>query len=170
MPAAEPGPEWVLLSTGAGARKELLRHGIHSDETGLVTEVWEPMVDHVRVHPLGGHPKERQIGGCSRSTELAIVALKRSWRQIFRWKTGRRAENGKWPGVEVITVAPDSRAVGTAQHRRHRTIDPQCLRKSPLRRGAIFALTENVASPVHAGQDRVVPRSLSREGPASGLS
>ena len=110
----------------------------------------EPMVDHVRVHPLGGHPKERQIGGCSRSTELAIVALQRSWRQMFRWKTGRRAENGKWPGVEVITVAPDSRAVGTAQHRRHRTIDPQCLRKSPLRRGGIFALTENVAPPVHA--------------------
>src|SRR5258708_3934918 len=66
MPAAEPGPEWVLLSTGAGtraktdsdrelveaarsawpkvlahARKELSRHGIRSDETGLVTEVWE---------------------------------------------------------------------------------------------------------------------------------
>jgi hypothetical protein len=122
----------------------------------------EPMVDHVRVHPLGGHPKERQIGGCSRSTELAIVALKRSWRQIFRWKTGRRAENGKWPGVEVITVAPDSRAVGTAQHRRHRTIDPQCLRKSPLRRGGIFALTENVASPVHAEPRQLFQRWFSR--------
>ena len=66
MPAAEPGPEWVLLSTGAGtrantgsdrelieaarsawpkvlahARKELSRHAIHSDETGLVTEPGE---------------------------------------------------------------------------------------------------------------------------------
>ena len=72
MPAAEPGPEWVLLSTGAGtraktaldhelveaarsawpkvlahARKELLRHGIHSDETGLVTEVWEGVLQSV---------------------------------------------------------------------------------------------------------------------------
>ena len=127
----------------------------------------EPMVDHVRVHPLGGHPKERQIGGCSRSTELAIVALQRSWRQMFRWKTGRRAENGKWPGVEVITVAPDSRAVGTAQHRRHRTIDPQCLRKSPLRKGGIFALTENVAPPVHAEprQLRLNHRMLIPTGP-----
>ena len=72
MPAAEPGPEWVLLSTGAGtraktapdhelveaarsawpkvlahARKELSRHGIHSDETGLVTEVWEGVLQSV---------------------------------------------------------------------------------------------------------------------------
>jgi DNA-directed RNA polymerase specialized sigma24 family protein len=72
MPAAEPGPEWVLLSTGAGtraktapdhelveaarsawpkvlahARKELSRHGIRSDETGLVTEVWEGVLQSV---------------------------------------------------------------------------------------------------------------------------
>ena len=77
----------------------------------------EPMVDRAEAHPLGGHPKEGPTGGCSRSTELAIVALKRSWRQLFRWKTGRRAENGKWPGLEVTTAAHDSRAVGTAQHR-----------------------------------------------------
>jgi hypothetical protein len=110
----------------------------------------EPMVDRAEASPLGGHPKAGPNGGCSRSTELAIVALKRSWRQIFRWKTGRQSENGKWPGLEVTTAAPDSRAVGTAQHQSHRTIDPQCLRKSPPRRGGIFALTENVASPVHA--------------------
>jgi DNA-directed RNA polymerase specialized sigma24 family protein len=72
MPAAEPGPEWVLLSTGAGtraktaldhelieaarsawpkvlahARKELSRNGIHSDETSLVTEVWEGVLQSV---------------------------------------------------------------------------------------------------------------------------
>ena len=110
----------------------------------------EPMVDRTGAPPLGGHPQQGPTGGCSRSTELAIVALKRSWRQIFRWKTGRRAENGKWRGLEVTTAAQDSRAVGTAQHQSHRTIDPQCLKKSPPLRGGIFALTENVASPFHA--------------------
>ena len=75
----------------------------------------EPMMDRAGAHLLGGHFQEGQTGGCSRSTELAIVALKRSWRQIFRWKTGRRAEKGKWPGSDVTTAAHDSRAVGTAQ-------------------------------------------------------
>jgi hypothetical protein len=81
----------------------------------------EPMVDCAGALPLGGHPKAGPNGGCSRSTELAIVALERSWRQICRWKTRRRAENGKWPGFEVTTAAHDSRAVGTAQHQSHRT-------------------------------------------------
>src|SRR5215469_1196344 len=110
----------------------------------------EPMVDRAGAPPLGGHPKAGPNGGCSSSTELAIVALQRSWRQICRWKTRRPAENGKWPGFEVTTAAHDSRAVDTAQHQSHRTIDPLCLGKSPSRRGGIFALTENVASPVHA--------------------
>jgi hypothetical protein len=114
----------------------------------------EPMVDR-------GHPKGGQTGGCSRSTEMAIVALKRSWSPIFHWKTGRRAEKGKWLGFEVTTAAHDSRAVSTAQHQSHRTIDPQCLKKSPPRRGGIFALTGNVASPFHAeprqGTDRRMP-------------
>ena len=110
----------------------------------------EPMVYRAGVHSLAGHHQARQTGRCSRSTELAIVALKRSWRQIFRWKTGRRAENSNWPAWEMTTAAHDSRAVGTACHQSHRTIDPQCLTKSPPRRGGIFALTKNVASPVHA--------------------
>jgi len=118
----------------------------------------EPMVDCAGALPLGGHHKAGQTGGCSRSTELAIVALQRSWRQLFRWKTGRRAENGKWPGLEVTTAPPDSRAVGTAQHQSHRTIDPQCLRKSPPRRGGIFALTKNVASPFHAEPRQIMLR------------
>ena len=110
----------------------------------------EPMIDCAGVHSLRGHHKAGQTGGCSRSSALAIVALKRSWRQLFRWKTGRRAENSKWPAFEVTTAAHDSRAVGTAQHQSHRTIDPQCLKKSPPRRGGIYALTENVSSPFHA--------------------
>ena len=110
----------------------------------------EPMVDCAGAHPLGGHHQAGPNRGCPRSTELASVALKRSWRQIFRWKTGRPAEKAKWPGFEVTTAAHDSRAVGTAWHQSHRTIDPQCLKKSPPRRGGIYALTENVVSPFHA--------------------
>jgi hypothetical protein len=110
----------------------------------------EPMIDCAGAHALGGHPKQEPTGGCSRSTELTIVVLERSWRHVFRWKTGQRAENGKPPAFEVTTAAHDSRAVATAQHQSHRTIDPQCLKKSPPRRGGIYALTENVSSPFHA--------------------
>src|ERR1022692_2714586 len=110
----------------------------------------EPMIGRAGAHPLGGHPKQGPTGGCSRSTELTIVVLKRSWRQTFRWKTGRQAEKAKCPGFEVTTAAHDSRAVGTALHQSHRTIDPQCLKNSPPRRGGIYALTKNVPSPFHA--------------------
>jgi hypothetical protein len=110
----------------------------------------EPMIDRVGAHAFGGHPKPEPTGGCSRSTELTIFVLKRSWRQDFRWKTERQTEKAKRPGFEVITAAHDSHAVGTAQHQSHRTIDPQCLKKSPPRRGGIYALTENVSSPFHA--------------------
>lgn len=113
----------------------------------------EPMVDRAGAHPLGGHHKAGQTGGCSRSSELAIVALKRSWRQIFRWKTERPAKKTKWPGFAVTTAAQDSRAVGTAWHQSHRTIDSQCLTKSPPRRGGINALTENVALHFTLNQD-----------------
>jgi hypothetical protein len=115
----------------------------------------EPMIDRAGVHPLGGHPKEG--GGCSRSTDLAIVALKRSRRQIFHWKTGRRAENRKWHGFAVTTAAHDSRAVGTAQHQSHRTIDPQCL-ENPRPEGAESTLTENAASPFQAEPTKRAPR------------
>ena len=110
----------------------------------------EPRIGRAGAHPLGGHPKQGPTGGCSRSSELTIVVLKRSWRQTFRWKTGRQAEKAKCPGFEVTTAAHDSRAVGTALHQSHRTIDPQCLKKSPPRRGGIYALTKNVPSPFHA--------------------
>ena len=110
----------------------------------------EPMINRAGAHPLGGHPKQGPTGGCSRSTELTIVVLKRSWRQNFHWKTGRWAEKAKCSSFEVTTAARDSRAVGTALHQSHRTIDPQCLKKSPPRRGGIYALTKNVPSPFRA--------------------
>src|ERR1700691_3864212 len=114
----------------------------------------EPMIDRAGAHPPSGHPKQGPPGGCYSSTEVAIVALKRSWRQIFPWKTRRQAENGKRPGLEGTTAAHDSRTVRTAQHQSHRTIDPQCLKKSPPRRGGIYALTENVALHFTLNQDR----------------
>jgi len=61
----------------------------------------EPMVDRAGTHLLGGDPNEGLTGGCSRSTELPIVALKRSWRQIFRWETERRVEKRIWSGLAV---------------------------------------------------------------------
>ena len=109
----------------------------------------EPMVDRAGDHLLGGHPNEGLTGRCSRSTELPIGALNRSWRQIFRWETGRRVEKRIWPGLAVTTEAQASRAVGTARHMSHRTIDPQCL-ENPRPEGAEPTLTENVASPFHA--------------------
>jgi len=127
----------------------------------------EPMIDCAGVHSLRGHHKAGQTGGCSRSTASAIVALKRSWRQLLRWKTGRRAENGKWPGLDVTTAAPDSRAVGTAQHQSHRTIDPQCLKKSPPRRGGIYALTKNVALHFTLNQDNSTEHHRHRSKPQS---
>jgi len=113
--------------------------------TGLI----EPMVDRAGAHLLSGHPNEGLTGRCSRSTELPIGALNRSWRQIFRWETGRRVEKRIWPGLAVTTEAQASRAVGTARHMSHRTIDPQCL-ENPRPEGAEPTLTENVASPFHA--------------------
>jgi hypothetical protein len=121
----------------------------------------EPMIDRAGAHPLGGHPKQGPTGGCSRSTELTIVVLKPILaRQNSRWKTGRPAEKAKCPGFEVTTAAHDSRAVGTALHQSHRTIDPQCLKKSPPRRGGIYALTENVSSPFHAEPTHTLTLSL----------
>ena len=58
---------------------------------------------------------------------MTTVALKRSWRQIVRGKQGD-GQNGKWPGFEVPTVVYDCRAVSTARHQSHWTIDPQCLK------------------------------------------
>jgi hypothetical protein len=109
----------------------------------------EPMIDCAGVHALGGHPKSGLTGGCSRSTRLAIVALKRSLRHMFRWKTRRQVERATSPGFELTTVAHGLCAVGTTQTTNHRTIDPQCL-ENPRPAGAESTLTDNAASPFHA--------------------
>jgi DNA-directed RNA polymerase specialized sigma24 family protein len=113
MPAAEPGPEWVLLSTGAGARaktasdrelveaarsawpkvlaharKELSRHGIRSDETGLVTEVWEGVLQSV------SQTLERMKGRRREITDLEAYLLGTFYHRFSRTvrKEQRRGE------------------------------------------------------------------------------
>jgi hypothetical protein len=108
----------------------------------------EPMLSSAAAHNLGWSSQERQTGGCCRSTDLAIVALKRSQRQIFGGKPGDREKNER-PGFKVTTQAHDSRAVRTAQHKSHRTIDPQCL-ENPRPEGAESTLTGNAAPPFPA--------------------
>ena len=59
----------------------------------------QPMVARAGADPLAGHHQAGQTGGCSRSTEVAIVALKRSWRKVFRWKTeptGRKSKMARF--------------------------------------------------------------------------
>jgi hypothetical protein len=114
-----------------------------------LAELIEPMIHRAGVHALVGRPKPGLTGGCSRSTQLSIVALKRSWRYIFCWKTGRQAEEAKWSGFELTTAPHDSRAVSTAQPKSHRTIDSQCL-ENPRPEGAESTLTENAAFPFQA--------------------
>ena len=63
-------------------------------------------------------------------------------------KPGDRQKN-KWPGFKLVTQAYDSCALCAAQHKSHRTIDPQCL-ENPRPEGAEFTLTANVASPFPA--------------------
>jgi hypothetical protein len=97
----------------------------------------EPMFDSAS-SCLGGRPNTER-GGCSRSTESAVVALRRSWRQIFPWKTGDRQTKKKMVGFAVTTEAHDSRAVCTEQHKSHRTIDPKCLENPRPEGGGIYS-------------------------------
>jgi hypothetical protein len=79
----------------------------------------EPMLSSAAAHNLGGHPKRDKLGDA----------------------VGRPT----W----LTTQAHDSRAVRTAQHKSHRTIDPQCL-ENPRPEGAESTLTGNAASPFPA--------------------
>ena len=110
----------------------------------------EPMVDRAGAHPLGGHHKAGQIGGCSRSNELPSVALKRSWRQLFRWKTGRPAEKAKWSALKVTTAADDSPAVGTAQHPESSDDRPPMPQTIPAPKGRNLCTNGERRSPFHA--------------------
>ena len=133
MPAAEPGPEWVLLSTGAGtraktaldhelveaarsawpkvlahARKELLRHGIHSDETGLVTEVWEGVLQSV------SQTLERMKGRRREITDLEAYLLGTFYHRFSRTvrKEQRREET-----IALVSSVQELEVLGAASRR-----------------------------------------------------
>ena len=109
----------------------------------------EPMVDRAGAHPLGGHHKAGQTGGCSRSSEVAIVALKRSWRKVFRWKKEQPTEKAKWSGFAVTTAAIDSRAVW---HAASESSDdrPPMPQKIPAPKGRNLCTNGERRSPFHA--------------------
>src|SRR6267154_751364 len=108
----------------------------------------EPMLSSAAAHNLGGHPKRDKLGD---------AVDRPSWRSSLvsdpsaKFSVGNRAtgEKNEWPGFNVTTQAHDSRAVRTAQHKSHRTIDPQCL-ENPRPEGAESTLTGNAASPFPA--------------------
>ena len=108
----------------------------------------EPMLSSVAAHTLGGHPKRDKLGDAPGQP---------SWRSSLvsdpsaKFSVGNRAtgEKNEWPGFKVTTQAHDSRAVRAAQHKSHRTIDPQCL-ENPRPEGAESTLTGNAASPFPA--------------------
>jgi hypothetical protein len=109
----------------------------------------ESMIDRAGAHPLGGHHKAGQTGGCSRSSEVEIVALKRSWRKVFRWKKEQPTEKAKWSGFAVTTAANDSRAVW---HAASESSDdrPPMPQKIPAPKGRNLCTNGERRSPFHA--------------------
>src|SRR5437879_13887769 len=101
----------------------------------------EPMLRHARAHKLGGHPKRGKLGDAPGQPSWRSSLLSDPSANFFAGKPGDRQKN-KWLGFKVTTQAHDSRAVRTAQHKSHRTIDPQCL-ENPRPEGAESTLTKN---------------------------
>lgn len=106
------------------------------------------MLNSAAAHNLGGHPKRDKLGD---------AVGRPTWRSSLlgdpsaKFSVGKRAtgEKNERPGFKVTTQAHYSRAVRTAQHKRHRTIDPQCL-ENPRPERAESTVTENAASPLPA--------------------
>ena len=106
-----------------------------------------PMCDSAEARRLAAHAKPGQTGGYSKSTDLAIVAYKRSWSQIFQWKRAATRSSRKSHGFRMTTETSCSRAVWTPQD----TSDnrPSCL-ENPRPEGAESTLTGYFASPFPA--------------------
>ena len=128
-----------------------------------------PMFDSAEAHRLVGSSKQAQTEGCSRSTELTIVAYKRSWSEIFfQWNGLQRAEAENPRGFGMTSEVCCSRAAGMRGRKNHRTIDPLCL-ENPRPEGAESTLTGNPAYPFPAEptQDdngyRVLPAAVYME-------
>ena len=108
----------------------------------------EPRLSSAGAHNLGGHPKRDKLGDAPGQPSWRSSLLNDPSAKFFAANPGNGQKN-KWPGLKVTTQAHDSRAVRTAQHKSHRTIDPQCL-ENPRPEGAESTLTKNAASPFPA--------------------
>ncbi len=108
----------------------------------------EPMLSSVAAHNLGGLPNRENLGNAPGRPSWQSSLLSDPSAKFSDVKSGDRQKN-KWPGFKVTTQAHDSRAVRIAQHKSHRTIDPQCL-ENPRPEGAESTLTGNAASPFPA--------------------
>ena len=108
----------------------------------------EPRLSSAGAHNLGGHPKRDKLGDAPGQPSWRSSLLNDPSAKFFAANPGDGQKN-KWPGLKVTTPAHDSRAVRTAHHKSHRTIDPQCL-ENPRPEGAESTLTKNAASPFPA--------------------
>ena len=117
----------------------------------------EPMLSSAAAHNLGGHLKRVKLGDAPGRPSWRSSLSSDPSAKFFAGKPGGRQKN-KWPGFKVTTQAHDSRAVRTAQHKGHRTIDPQCL-ENPRPEGAESTLTGNAASPLPAEPRHLQPVS-----------
>jgi DNA-directed RNA polymerase specialized sigma24 family protein len=138
MPAAEPGPEWVLFSAGvrprsnaaadrelvaaacsawpkvlAHARKELLRQGIRSDETSLVTEVWESVLQSV------SQTLERLKGRRGEITDLEAYLLGTFYHRFSR---AVRKEQRREETISLVSSVQELEDLG-ATSRAERELD-----------------------------------------------
>jgi hypothetical protein len=116
----------------------------------------EPMLSSAGAHNLGGHPKRDKLEDATGQRRWRSSLLSDPGAKFFGGKPDDKQKN-KWPGFKVTTQAHDSRTVRIAQHKSHRTIDPQCL-ENPRPEGAESTLTGNAASPFPA-EPRHSPRA-----------
>jgi len=98
----------------------------------------EPMLNSAAAHNLGGHLKRDKLGDAAGRPIWRSSLLSDPSAKFFARKPSDRQKRRH-----------DSRAARTAQHKGHRTIDPQCL-ENPRPAGAESTLTGNAASPFPA--------------------
>lgn len=137
MPAAEPGPEWVLSSTRVGprsdpatdsklvtaacsawpkvlahARKELLHHGIEDDGATLATEVWEGVLHSV------SRTLERMNGRRGEITDLEAYLLGTFYHRFSR---ALRKEQRREERIHLVSSVQELEVLGNSgrAERRH---------------------------------------------------
>jgi hypothetical protein len=105
----------------------------------------DPMVNRAGAHPLGRSSQSRTNRGMLQVHRVGDRRSEAILAQDFSLENGAPGRKSKWPGFAVTTAAQelscgwDHIAPESSDDR------PPCLKKSPPRRGGIYALTENVA-------------------------